>query len=232
MNLRFRLISFDLDGTLVDTAAEIAEAANDALVDAGLPQRGIGEVAALVGGGTRDLMTRLLAQAAGIPPKEVAPPRIEAALDDFKRHYARIAGSSARPYEGCAGAMKALRDRGVHLACITNKDEGFAATILRTTGLAGFFELLIGGDTLPHMKPHAGVIRHAIDHFGLDAQSTAHVGDSRTDVLAARNAGVAAWGVPWGYNAGEAIEAAMPDRVFVSLPELADHVLRCHANPA
>jgi phosphoglycolate phosphatase len=118
-----------------------------------------------------------------------------------------------------------MRAAGVGLACITNKEERFARQVLDAHGLTGYFGLLIGGDTLPVKKPDRAVIAHALAAFGVETAQAAHVGDSRTDVLAARNANVAAWAVPYGYNAGEPIEASQPDRLFDRLPDIARHVL-------
>jgi phosphoglycolate phosphatase len=97
--------------------------------------------------------------------------------------------------------------------------------VLRVSRLDGFFELVIGGDTLPHKKPHRSVLDHVARHFRISHDQLAHVGDSRTDVEAALNAGVSAWGVSWGYNAGEPIESAHPQRVFDRFSDVAGYVL-------
>lgn len=221
----YDLLTFDLDGTLVDTASEIAEAANRALVDAGFAPRSIEDVTVRVGHGTRNLMTRLLAEARAQAVEAQDRADVDRVLERFRVHYAEVAGSSARVYDGWPEVLAAFQRAGIALACVTNKDAGFSATILEATGLAPYFGLLIGGDTLPRLKPDASVLRHALSHFGASAKRTAHVGDSGTDVQAARNAGVAAWVVPWGYNAGEPIETTRPDLVFESTAQLMHHVL-------
>jgi phosphoglycolate phosphatase len=103
--------------------------------------------------------------------------------------------------------------------------------VLRNNGLDEFFELLVGGDSLPVRKPDAGAVRHVIDCFGVAADDFAHVGDSATDVAAARNAGVASWVLPHGYNSGVPIRLAKPDRIFDSLAALAAHVLATQRAP-
>lgn len=225
------LLSFDLDGTLVDTAGEIAYAANQTLVDAGLPQVSLAQVTLRIGGGARVLMHSLLADAAHagqaaptIDPAATSDKAMAHLLQRFEHHYAQVAGTLARPYPGCAETLQALRQAGVRLACVTNKEQGFAAQVLRATGLDGYFELLVGGDTLAHKKPHPDVIGHVRHAFGCQAAQMAHIGDSRVDVQAARNGGVAAWAVTYGYNAGEPIATALPDEMFDELPAIARHV--------
>ena len=93
------------------------------------------------------------------------------------------------------------------------------------TRIDKYFDLVIGGDSLPEKKPHASVLRHVAETLGVSTTRTAHVGDSSTDIAAARNAGVAAWAVPYGYNAGVPITQALPDRLFQTLPQVAEHVL-------
>ena len=101
--------------------------------------------------------------------------------------------------------------------------------MLQGAGLDGFFELLIGGDSLAHKKPHRLVIDHVLHVLDGQTDLAAHIGDSRIDVETARNAGVAAWAVPYGYNAGEPIAAAEPQRIFDNLAEIAAHVLAVNA---
>jgi phosphoglycolate phosphatase len=91
---------------------------------------------------------------------------------------------------------------------------------------------VVGGDSLPHRKPHAQTMHHVLNVLGGHTHRAAHVGDSRTDVETARNAGVSAWAVPWGYNAGEPISATQPDVIFDSLPAIAGHVLAANSDHA
>jgi len=120
----------------------------------------------------------------------------------------------------------------VRLACVTNKEIRHARRVLEVTRLSGYFDLVIGGDSLPEKKPHPSVLRHVAQQLGVSPAQTAHLGDSATDVAAARNAGVAAWAVPYGYNAGRPITESKPDLVFDTLTAVAAHVLaarRCAA---
>jgi phosphoglycolate phosphatase len=223
--MRYSILSFDLDGTLVDSAAEIAAAANATLLEFEVPQRPLAQITGLIGRGTRELMLKLLEQTLMERPLRAAQLPVDEVLARFAHHYAATAGSSAAPYPGCRETLTRLRSGGVHLACVTNKEERFAARVLQATKLDDCFELLVGGDSLAHKKPHPSVLAHVLSRLGGRPEDAAHVGDSRIDVETARGAGVAAWAVPWGYNGGEAIEAAAPQRIFHSLPEIAAFVL-------
>lgn len=216
--MRYHLLTLDLDGTLVDTAAEIAEAANRTLEDFDLPRQPAAGITRLIGRGTRELMLGLLRQlGAQLDEAQV--------LARFERHYGDTTGTQARIYGGCLDGLQRLREAGLRLACVTNKEERFALRVLEATGLSGCFDLVIGGDTLVHKKPHPLPIQACMAELGGTPATTAHIGDSRIDVDVARNAGVAAWVVPYGYNGGEAIEAAEPDLIFEDLAAMADHVL-------
>ena len=221
------LLCIDLDGTLVDSAGEIAEAANRALAGIGLARQPEHVIAGFIGAGGRELMLRLLRHLGdtGAADSPVSAADREAAVRAFADHYATLAGTSCRAYPGVAGALRRLQAAGVRLACVTNKDEREAKAVLEHVGLLGFFDALVGGDTVGVKKPDARMIRHAIGLLGGTRERTAHLGDSQTDVATARNAGVAAWVVPYGYNGGQPIEGAGADREFADLAAVADEVI-------
>ena len=221
----YDVVSFDLDGTLLDTAAEIAEAVNRALGEQRLARLPAAELTLLIGHGARRLVQDVLARQAATGLQAGEPAQVDTVLAGFERHYAALIGTSSLPYPGAAEALSRLRGAGVRLACVTNKQQLPAQRLLQHHGLLPLFELLIGGDTLAHKKPHASVLQHVATALQVPLSQVAHVGDSATDVMAARNAGVAAWAVPWGYNGGEAITQAAPDRLFDSLAAVAAHVL-------
>ncbi|HJV59770.1 MAG TPA: HAD-IA family hydrolase, partial [Albitalea sp.] len=183
------------------------------------------QITLLIGAGTRELMLKLLARCLLDEPVLAERVRADEVLARFEAHYADTTGSQAVPYEGCHETLARLKAAGVRLACVTNKESRHATRVLHALGLDGCFDLVVGGDSLPWKKPHGGVLRHVVQRLGGDTSRSAHVGDSRIDIEAARNAGVAAWAVPHGYNAGEPIAHANPQRLFANLPQVAEHVL-------
>lgn len=223
--LHYRLVSFDLDGTLVDTAAEIAESVHLTFDDFALARRPQLEITLLIGKGTHELMSRLMQRLYTEQPGLEARLPFETVYAKFDHHYAVTAGQLGRPYPGCEDTLERLRSAGVQLACVTNKEQRHAERVLAATGLAGWFPTLIGGDTLPFKKPDPRVIAQVLEQHGVAAAQAAHLGDSSIDVQTARNAGVAAWAVPYGYNAGVPIEQSLPDRLFDRLPAVADWAL-------
>ncbi len=114
---------------------------------------------------------------------------------------------------------------------MTNKELRHALRVLQAAQLDSLFDLVVGGDSLPQKKPHPSVLRHVVATLNGDTRRAAHVGDSSTDVEAARNAGVAAWAVPYGYNAGVPIDEAEPQRIFAALSQVAEHVLTGRSIP-
>jgi len=227
-----RLLTFDLDGTLVDTAAEIAQAVHLTFDDFALARRSEDEIIGQIGRGTRELMLKLMARVLIAQPSLADRLEFDTVMTRFDQRYAETAGSRARPYPGCQAMLERLRQHGIGLACVTNKERRHAERVLQATGLAGYFTLLVGGDTLPVKKPDAGVLAHVLREYRVGPHEAAHVGDSSIDVQTARNAGVRAWAVPYGYNGGVPVADARPDRLFDHLATIADHVLRDDAETA
>jgi phosphoglycolate phosphatase len=218
------IVSFDLDGTLVDTASEIVAAANAALAEHGIAAREADSIIRLIGHGGRALMIALLARALLERPQLADRVRVDDVVAGFEAHYERRIGTLGRAYPGARQVLIELRRIGVRTACVSNKERRLAERVLQLQGLDAHLDLLIGGDSLPHKKPHPSVLRHVAQVLGGDTRRMAHVGDSAIDVQAARAAGVAAWAVDYGYSGGVPIEDALPHRLFHNLGEVARHV--------
>jgi phosphoglycolate phosphatase len=227
-----RLITFDLDGTLADTAGEIAEAVHLTFDDFALARRSDDEIIGLIGRGTRELLLKLMARVLIAQPALADRLEFDTVMARFDQRYAETAGRRARPYPGCQAMLERLRQHGIGLACVTNKEQRHAERVLQALGLAGYFTLLVGGDTLPVKKPDAGVLAHVLRVYRVAPHEAAHVGDSFIDVQTARNAGVQAWAVPYGYNGGVPVADARPDRLFDDLAALTEHVLAGDAETA
>ena len=224
--MRYSLLSFDLDGTLVETAPEIAEAANRTLADFGIERQDPALIQLGIGAGTREMMLRLIDRLTQLHPDWAPRMPVDAMLARLDVHYAATVGSTAQPYPGCLDMLDALRNEGLRLACLTNKEKRYARRVLKACGLYERFDLVVGGDSLPHKKPHPSTLEHVISVLGGERHRCAHIGDSGVDVLTGRNAGVEVWGVSWGYNGGVPIQEARPDRVFDRLSDIAEHVIR------
>lgn len=217
----FDLVMFDLDGTLVETAPEIADAVNDTLRELALPPVPQQRVEGWIGHGTGELLVQALAGAWGVTEREVrGHARLEEARAMFDRNYLLRCGSRSRLYPMVREVLEALRGAGVMRALVTNKETRFTQAVLRGHGLQASFDHVICGDTLTTRKPEPAGLLHCMKLFGVPPQRSLFVGDSSIDVATARNAGVPVWAVTYGYNMGEAIARASPDRLIQNLAPL------------
>ncbi|MDI5934879.1 phosphoglycolate phosphatase [Halomonas kalidii] len=212
-----RLVTFDLDGTLIDSVPDLAVAVDAALVDLGLAPAGEARVRAWVGNGSLKLMERALADALGSTP---TAEWLERGHQGFLGHYGRAPASRTRLYPGAREALDGLRARGLPLALVTNKPFAFLAPILEGFGLERHFGLCLGGDSLPEKKPSPAPLLHVATHFQVVPEACLMVGDSRHDVAAGRRAGFRTLAVSYGYNHGEPVRDCGPDAVVESLAEL------------
>ncbi len=202
----FQIVGFDLDGTLVDSLRDLAPAVNHALTIAGRPQVAPEEVRAFIGGGTAMMLKRALEHTGG----PLLEDEFEAAQGELLAYYEAHIADRTVPYPGCLDALDALAERGCKLAVITNKVEVFARKLLGALGMAGRFEVILGGDTLGpgRAKPAPDMIDTAILMCGGAKETTrfAMVGDSSYDMRAAQNARVPAVALSFGYNDRPAAE--------------------------
>jgi len=147
-------------------------------------------------------------------------PTTDELLEDFAHHYAQRCGRRGRLYPEAARVLARLRNAGVKLALLTNKEQRFVRFLLEVHGLDGDFDLEVCGDSMPTKKPDPLPVRHCLRHFQVPAARALLVGDSAVDVETARNAGIAAWAVDYGYNQGQPIGRSRPDRVIGELAEV------------
>ncbi|TJY64830.1 phosphoglycolate phosphatase [Sinimarinibacterium sp. CAU 1509] len=218
---QFDLILFDLDGTLIDTASEIADTINDVLSDEGIAPLPLSEVRNWIGHGARETLRQAYAARTR---RSLLSLRDAAVLDrlfaQFARHHARRVGTGSTLFAGVRETLQELRRRGQIMALVTNKEGRFVDALLQSHGLSGWFAPVVAGDTLPVRKPDPRTVRHCLQHCGVAPSRALLVGDSAVDVATARAAGVSCWAVSYGYNAGRPIAEARPDRVIDSLAEL------------
>lgn len=217
----FDAVLFDLDGTLVETAPEIADAVNDTLIALGHAPVAQQQVDDWIGHGTRELLVKALAQALDISLAAVRASASFAAIEaEFGQHYKARCGTRSHLYPKVRESLEALRAAGVKLAVVTNKEGRYTQTVLDVHGLTPLFDRVISGDTLPVKKPDPAAVDDCLQRFGVARERTLFVGDSSIDVATARNAGIAVWALPYGYNMGQPIEACGPDRVIPDLSAL------------
>ena len=200
-----RTILFDLDGTLMETAPDIADAINDTLQRLGHPPADEALVRGWIGDGARALLDKALLHAGA------APGATAAAWPGFAADYAHRCGGRSWVHAGVRPMLQRLRQRGLKLVLLTNKEAVFAQRLLQLHGLLTDFDLVVAGDTLPVKKPDPRVVSHALDCLQCTPDEALLVGDSTTDVRTARAAGIPVWLVRHGYPQGSLSGDDAPD---------------------
>lgn len=209
----------DLDGTLLDTAPDLAMAANAMRIEMGLPALREDIIATFVGKGMENLVRRVLAGSLLEP--EGPTPSIEAAMTSFRRHYHAVNGDRARIFDGVLEGLRAMQANDVALAVLTNKPTEFTLPLLEQTGLRRLFSLVVCGDTCEQKKPHPMPVLHACRELGIQPDEAVIIGDSVNDALAARAAGAVVLVVPYGYNEGRDVTTLDVDDIVTDIPAAA-----------
>ncbi|GAB2699648.1 phosphoglycolate phosphatase [Aliiglaciecola aliphaticivorans] len=218
------VLLFDLDGTLVHSAPDLALAVNKTLLELNRSPFDKKTIYHWVGNGARVLVARALSGTSTINEK-LDDTVIEDALAIFMKHYEQCLCVESVLYEGVKQGLNSLKSAGFRLAIITNKPAVFIEPILKGLELNNIFEILIGGDTLPQKKPHPAPLLHAIEKLNVSAEQCIMIGDSKNDILAAKAAKITSIGVTYGYNYGESIANSRPDRCYDTFNELTSALL-------
>lgn len=214
--LSVKAVVIDLDGTLLDTAPDLADAACDMLAEMNLPPVPLDTVKTYIGNGVSRLVKRVLTGDMDANPE---PEVFDKAIAIYQKHYGTNVSRKSRPFPGVVEGLDALKAAGYRLACITNKAEQFTVPLLKDTGLFNYFELILSGDTLPKRKPDPLPLLHACEKFGIKPEELLLIGDSLNDTQAARAAGCHVFCVPYGYNRGRSVTELDLDAVVPSLFE-------------
>lgn len=211
------LVVFDLDGTLVDTAPDLAATLNVILAREGLPPVEYEAARNMVGGGARVMLERGLAAAGRLLPVAA----VDALTRDFVEHYAAHIADKSEPFPGAEVALDALATRGYRLAVCTNKLEWLSVRLLDALGLSKRFAAICGADTFGISKPDPEILHRTIERAGAAGVGAVMVGDSHTDIATARAANIPVVAVDFGYT-DTPVAALAPDRIisrFADLPE-------------
>jgi phosphoglycolate phosphatase len=213
---------FDLDGTLVDTAADIHLVLADVLAEEGLPAPAPAAVRGMIGDGARALVERALAAATGKAPE---PSRVDRLGARFRARYAEVPCRASAVYPGGRELLERAAAGGLRLGLCTNKPQEATEGLLAALGLSGWFGAVVGGDVLPVRKPDPGHLAAVLAALGTPPARAAMVGDSRNDLLTARALGVPCVLVSFGYTAVPAAELGA-DAVVDRLEDLPDALAR------
>jgi phosphoglycolate phosphatase len=207
-----RAVLLDLDGTLVDSAADIAAALDALMRDGGLEPFASGEVRAMIGDGAGELVRRAHAARRAPLPAD--------ALDRFKAHYDACCLDTTACYPGMDGLVRDLAAAGRLVAIVTNKPTGFSETIVRAVGVAPFVAAVVGPERVRDRKPSPLHVLDALGLLGADPADAVMVGDGPTDVASGRDAGAATIAVTWGYRPRAELAAERPDAFASTVHEL------------
>lgn len=214
-----RAVIFDLDGTLVDTAPDLMRATNFVLTGMGRRALEMAEVRAFVGHGARALLTRGLAATGGLPDAY----DVEADYRLFVDFYSANIAAASAPFPGLLTLLERLKSEGYGLGVCTNKLEGLSVQLLAALDLSKYFGSVVGPDTIGIAKPDPKPFYEAVNRLDLDNPRAIMVGDSETDILTARNAGVPVIAVPFGYTP-RPVEEFGPDRMIGHFDEAYDAI--------
>jgi len=210
-----RIVVFDLDGTLVDTAPDLINALNFVLDREGLPPVPLHSARNMIGAGSRKLIERGLE----LEGRSATPADVDRLTADFIEHYAAHIADESRPFPGLESALDDLATRGYRFAVCTNKLEWLSKLLLDRLGLASRFSAICGADTFGVSKPDPAILRQTIARAGGQLSAAIMVGDAGPDIGVARRAGIPVIGVEFGYTEVP-IADLKPDRVIAHMAEL------------
>ena len=226
-------VLFDLDGTLLDTVADLHTAVNGMLADLGYPLLPEETVRRYVGRGVKNLVRRSLSGGEAEEGAEDASEEVSsvqtAALARFRHHYAMENGRRANLYPGVREGLETIRAKGLPMGVVTNKGREFTRPLLEMTGLMTFFSVVVSGDDLPWHKPSPMPLVWTCGRLDVSPANTLFVGDSVNDFLAARAAGCPVALLPYGYNEGGDVRDLDENAIVPSILAVAE---RFRTHPA
>lgn len=216
--MKYKAVLFDMDGTVLDTLGDLAAAVNHTLREFSMPERSIAEVAAALSNGAAYLIAHTVP--AGTP-KELTDKVLAAYAPYYDAHCDILTG----PYDGIVPLMEKLRDRGVKLAVISNKQDT-AVKPLAEKYFPGLLEIAVGESTEVRRKPNPDAVLAALRHIGAEREDAIYVGDTEVDLQTARNAGMECASVDWGFRTREQLVEIGAEHIFDTVQELEKYLLK------
>ena len=216
---RPEMVLIDVDGTLVDSVPDLAFCVDAMMSQLGMPERGEQRVRHWVGNGVERLVKRALIDQLDGEPDEAL---FAKALPVFESLYRENTSKRSCLYQGVQEALDFLQTTGVRIGCVTNKASQFTLPLLQDLGVRDYFEIVICGDMVARKKPDPMPLLQAAEQLGTAPQASMMLGDSMSDVKAARAAGFQIVCMSYGYNHGEDIRDYNPDAVVDSMAEIKD----------
>jgi phosphoglycolate phosphatase len=198
----YKALVFDLDGTLIDSAPDIAAAMNKVLERRGWPTQTVDFVEKFIGFGARRLLLDMF-EALGLP---VDDKTVDEAVEEYLENYSREPAERTLFYPHVREDLEALRGAGVRLGICTNKPQGLSLRVLEILGIASLFETVVGADAAPACKPHPSHLLAVAERMDLNGDAWAYVGDTKVDQATARAAGVPFYAVSWGSGTQVVVE--------------------------
>jgi phosphoglycolate phosphatase len=214
---RPEMVLIDVDGTLVDSVPDLAFCVDEMLKQLNMPTRGEARVRHWVGNGVERLVKRGLLNDLNGEPDEAL---YNKALPIFRELYAENTSKRSCLYDGVTEALAFLATTGVKIGCVTNKASEFTLPILNDLGVRDYFETVLCGDMVERKKPDPLPLLQSAEMLGVSPQQSMMIGDSMSDVKAARAAGFSIVCMSYGYNHGEDIRDYHPDAVIDSMAEI------------
>lgn len=217
---QFKLIGFDLDGTLVNSLPDLALAVNSALNEQNLPEASEDLVLTWIGNGAPVLIKRALAWVEEQINEQLSENLKETIRERFAFYYGEHICTRSKLFPKVKDTLEALKKQGYILAVVTNKPTQHVSPVLKAFGIDHLFSEMLGGQSLPSIKPHPAPLYYLCGKFGLYPKQILFVGDSKNDILAANNAGCPVVGLTYGYNYNIPIQDSNPDWVLDNFTDL------------
>lgn len=222
----YKLICFDLDGTLVDSVPDLAAGVNKMLQQLSRPSFEEDVIRGWVGNGVPTLVQRALSGGVDVSA-DITEQQLAEGIKLFLAHYSIHLFNESKLYPHVIETLTALKNAGYKLAIITNKPITQTKPVLEQAGISAFFDIVLGGDSLVEKKPHPLPLQHCQQQFNLASDEVLMVGDSKNDIIAAKAAGFDSFGLTYGYNYGIPISESEPNFVADDISELLN-VLNIH----